>query len=124
VASTCGTVSLRSNDPQLTYAAMRAQVRQRLATSDPAVDEEAITDTCLAIAAFAHEDAPLIEACFPEPGERHLAMESWQDEIDAIRAIGERSYQEALQRGEPVPLAELAVNLRLWREFFQLPYER
>jgi hypothetical protein len=103
---------------------MRARVRQRLAASNPAVDAETITDTCLAIAAFAHEAAPLIEAFFPQPGERHRAMELWQDEIDAIRAIGAREYQEALQRGEPVPLAEQAVDLRLWREFFQLPYER
>jgi hypothetical protein len=115
---------MRPADPHLTYAAIRERVRQHLAASDPDVQEEAITDTCLAIAAFAHEMAPLIEAFFPDPGERQPAMEPWQDEIVAVRAIGDRYYQEALQRGEPVPVAEQAVNLRLWDEFFRLPYER
>jgi hypothetical protein len=99
---------------------MRARVHQRLAADHPNVAEEFITDTCLGIAALAHEQQAIIEALFPEAQERRLAAERWRGEIAAIRQLGDRYYQEACQRGEPLPLAEQTVNLRLRREFFRL----
>ncbi len=81
------------DDPELTYGAIRQRVRQRLAADDPDVAEAFITDTCLGIAAFAHEHEAQIEALFPDPGERQLAMLAWQDEIAAVRAMECRAEQ-------------------------------